>query len=263
MRPVLASLALLLLAACNAEPGTSTDGASSTTAASSSTGEEPTGTTGAPTVLVSGDAFAFTLPGSPYGLIDGATIRVLEAPEFMAVTDAMGHFELAGLPAGATATFTLEHPNHPPARTKTFTLPDGGALEKVTFQIPDNALFAAMAAIVKIEIDPAACQMVSTVTRVGKSIYDAGAHGEADATVTITPALPDGHGPIYFGDDVIPDPALTLTTTDGGVLFVNVPPGTYTLEAHKDGVNFEPTTMQCEAGVLVNASPPFGLQALP
>ena len=27
------------------------------------------------------------------------------------------------------------------------------------------------------------CQMVTTVTRVGKSIYDAGAHGEAGATV--------------------------------------------------------------------------------
>jgi hypothetical protein len=101
------------------------------------------------------------------------------------------------------------------------------------------------------------------VTRVGKSLYDEGAHGEAGATVTVEPALPPEHGPIYFNAAVIPDPSLTETSEDGGVLFVDVPPGTYTLHAQKDGVIFEDTLMQCEAGVLVNASPPYGLQALP
>ncbi len=265
MRPA-ALLALSLSAlpfsvACHPDDGgPSTEGGSST---SSSSGDASSGTTGAATVLVSGDAFAFTLPGSPYGLIDGATIRVLEAPEYTAVTDAMGHFEFAALPAGLVATFTLEHPDFPPARTGTFTLPDAGALERVTFQVPDKSLYQAIATILEAEIDPAACQIVSTVTRVGKSIYDAGAHGEADATVTITPAVPVDQGPIYFGDDVIPDRTRTMTSTDGGVLFLNVPPGTYTVEAHKDGVTFAPAIMQCAAGVLVNASPPYGLQALP
>jgi hypothetical protein len=67
---------------------------------------------------------------------------------------------------------------------------------------------------------------------------------------------------VYFGADVIPDRDLTETSEDGGVLYTNVPVGTYVMRASKDGVTFEETTMKCEAGVLVNASPPYGLQAL-
>ncbi|MCX4246529.1 carboxypeptidase regulatory-like domain-containing protein [Paraliomyxa miuraensis] len=227
------------------------------TECSDDTGEPP-----APTVDVSGDAFAFTLPGEPYGLIDGATISILENPAQTVTTDPLGHFELGSLPPGGTATFVLERNGFPTAHTKTFTLPQEGVLDQVTFQVPDDALFDLLAGLLMLEVDPTACQMVSTVTRVGKSIYDEGAHGEAGATVTVDPPLPSEHGPIYFNASVIPDPMLTETSEDGGVLLTNVPPGTYVLSAHKDGVTFESVTMQCESGVLVNASPPYGLQAL-
>lgn len=213
-------------------------------------------------IEVSGDAFAFTLPGTPYGLIDGATISILEQPELTVQSDAMGHYVFPAVPAGSEATFVIEAEGFPLARTKTFTIPDSGSLERVTFQVPDATLFDALASLLAIEVDPAACQIVSTVTRVGKSIYDAGAHGEAGATVTLDPAIPAEHGPVYFGADVIPDRSLTETSEDGGVLYTNVPVGTYVMRAHKDGVAFEETTMKCEAGVLVNASPPYGLQAL-
>jgi hypothetical protein len=214
-----------------------------------------------PAVEVSGDAFAFTLPGSPYGRIDGATISILEQPEQVVQTDAEGHFVLPAVPPGSEATFVLEREGFPAARTKTFAIPDTGPLERVTFQVPDDALFELLAGLLQLEVDPAACQIVSTVTRVGKSIYDPGAHGEAGATVTLEPAIPAAHGPIYFGANVIPDPSLLETSEDGGVLFTNVPAGTYVMRAHKDGVTFEETTMKCDAGVLVNASPPYGLQA--
>lgn len=217
---------------------------------------------GAAAIEVSGDAFAFTLPGTPYGLIDGATISILEQPGAVVQTDAMGHYVLPAVPAGSEATLVIEAEGFPLARTKTFTIPDSESLERVTFQVPDATLFDALASLLAIEVDPAACQIVSTVTRVGKSIYDAGAHGEAGATVTLEPAIPAEHGPVYFGADVIPDRSLTETSEDGGVLYTNVPVGTYVMRAHKDGVTFEETTMKCEAGVLVNASPPYGLQAL-
>lgn len=219
--------------------------------------------TGVAAIDVSGDAFAFTLPGSPYGLIDGAAISILEQPELAVHSDAEGHFVLAGVPPGSEATFVIEHDGFPLARTKTFTIPTAGPLERVTFQVPDDTLFEALASLLMLDVDPAACQIVSTVTRVGKSLYDAGAHGEAGATVTLEPEIPAEHGPIYFGPDVIPDPSLTETSEDGGVLYTNVPAGTYVMRAHKDGVTFEEITMKCEAGVLVNASPPYGLQALP
>lgn len=230
----------------------------STAAAETTAGEG--GEAGA--IEVSGDAFAFTLPGTPYGLIDGATISILEQPDQAAQTDAMGHYVFPAVPGGSEATLVIEAEGFPLARTKTFTIPDSGTLERVTFQVPDDTLFAALASLLTIEVDPAACQIVSTVTRVGKSIYDAGAHGEAGATVTLEPAIPAEHGPVYFGADVIPDRDLTETSEDGGVLYTNVPVGTYVMRAHKDGVVFEEATMKCEAGVLVNASPPYGLQAL-
>ncbi len=234
----------------------------SESAGGSETASESESETGAATLLVSGDAFAFTLPGEDYGRIAGATIGVLEQPELSTTSDAMGHFEFPALPAGATATFTIAAEGFPPARTKTFTLPEQGPLERVTFQVPDDATFAALATIVDIEPDPATCQLASTVTRVGKSLYDAGAHGEAGATVTIDPALPPEHGPIYFNAQVIPQKDLTETSEDGGILYTNVPPGTYVLRASKAGVEFEDVTIRCDAGVLVNPSPPHGLQAL-
>ena len=103
---------------------------------------------------------------------------------------------------------------------------------------------------------------VTTVTRVGKSLYDPGAHGEEGATVTLDPGLPADHGPIYFDSTVMPNFGQTESSDDGGVLFVNVPPGEYVWTAHKQGVEFSPVKMKCRAGWLVNASPPWGLQAL-
>jgi len=41
------------------------------------------------------------------------------------------------------------------------------------------------------------------------------------------PPLSAEHGPVYFSANVIPDPTLTQTTEDGGVVFTNVPEGEY------------------------------------
>lgn len=265
-RPLfLLSLVCVAGVACGDDASSDSEAGSTGPSSSTSTdsgSSETSSSGGVAAVVVSGDAFSFALPGEPYGRIDGATVSVLEAPEVSATADAQGHFELEGLQPGTSATFMLERDGFPAARTKTFTLPESGVLDRVTFQVPDDTLFDLLAGILQLEVDEGACQIVSTITRVGKSIYDEGAHGEAEATVTIEPSLPAEHGPVYFGADVIPDPELTESSEDGGVLFTNVPPGTYTLRAHKEGVEFEAITMECAAGVLVNASPPYGLQAL-
>ena len=211
-------------------------------------------------ITVSGNAFSFSLPGQPYGRIEGAEISVLEQPGAVTETEADGYFELA-LPPGSEATFVMIAGGFPEAQTGTFTLPSEADLERVTFQIPDNSLLDSMAAMIQLTVDDTKCQLVSTVTVAGKSIYDPGAHGEAGATVSAEPALGPEHGPIYFNDAVIPTLGLTETSSDGGVLFTNVPPGTYLLAAHKDGVDIAPVTMKCRPNVLVNASPPYGLQA--
>lgn len=46
------------------------------------------------------------------------------------------------------------------------------------------------------------------------------------------------------------------------MLWANVPPGEYLLTAYKEGVVFRDVRIKCRAGMLVNASPPWGLQAL-
>jgi hypothetical protein len=214
---------------------------------------------GTAVTTVSGDAIPFT--AVPDGRIEGAEIWILERPDIRVTTGADGHFELTDVPVGSEVTLVMDHPDYYPIQTGTIVVGPEGA-ERVTFQAVTYAVYDAFAAFLAIDPDETKCQMVTTVTRVGKSIYDSGAHGEADAVVTLDPALPADQGPIYFNSSVLPDLALEQTSDDGGVLFVQVPPGEYVWTASKPGVEFTQVHMKCRAGILVNASPPWGLQAL-
>ncbi|MBW2191543.1 MAG: hypothetical protein JRG93_18545, partial [Deltaproteobacteria bacterium] len=249
----------------------------------------PSGT-GGQTVSFSGIAWSFQLPGNPYGRISGAKVSILEMPDLETTSNMDGEFTIEGLPVGSQATLVLEHENHPLTYTKTHTVPDTD-LDNLTFQIPTNLLFGLIAdglvdgGIVE-GIDPTKCQIVSTFTRFGKTIGSPGHHGEPGATLSIAPANNAEAGPIYFGDDVIPDPTRTYSSLDGGVLLVNVEPGDYTLSAscvqdptdliaeyppedhdgeslrcQTEDVQFESILMKCQPGVFLNASPSYGLQA--
>lgn len=218
------------------------------------------GSDGARTAALGGDAFPFNV-GADARLPD-ARISVLEHPERSMVTGDDGHFVFDGLAVGEDATLVLEHPDYHRIQTGTIRLEAGGA-ERVTFQAVNPLTYWGMGLLIGTLPDERnKCQMVTTVTRIGKSLYDEGAHGEAGATVTLDPPLPPENGPIYFGSNVLPDPSLTATSDDGGVVFVQVPPGEYTWTASKPGVRFTQVRMKCRAGWLVNASPPWGLQAL-
>lgn len=208
-----------------------------------------------------GVAVRFSLEG---GALAGATVTTVEVPASTAVTDAEGAFAV-DVPAGGEATFTLALDGVPPIQTGTLDVPAAG-IEGVTFQVPDEEMYGLMAAFSGVDPDPAACQVATTVTCAGCDMWHGAFHGEPGATVTIEPALPAAHGPVYFYRNpengiIYPDPALTETTEDGGVLFLNVPPGRYTLRAQKQGVDFDTRKMWCRAGWLVNASPPYGLNA--
>jgi len=248
------------------------------------------------TVSVGGIAWAFELPGLPYGRIKGATVSILEMPELITESNDEGEFTIEGIPVGSQATFVLQHKDHPLTYTKTFTIPDSD-IDDLTFQIPTNFLFG------QIEdglveggiiggIDAEKCQMVSTFTRYGKTIDDPGYHGEAGAVLSVAPANNAEYGPMYFNDMVLPDPTRSYSSLDGGVLLLNVDPGDYTLSAscvenpsdlyddflaeylpatypdedllcQTEVVEFEPVLMKCRPGVFLNASPSYGLQALP
>ena len=246
---------------------------------------------GTATASVGGIAWGFKLPPAGYDLIANATISVLEMPELSTRSNAEGEFTIEGIPVGSQATFVLEHSNYPLTYTKTHTIT--ADIDDLTFQVPDRGLYSVIEIRLGITSDPDKCQMVSTFTRFGKTIGDSGPHGEPGAVATID--VPDGSvlgdGPIYFGDNVVPDRSRTYSSLDGGVLIVNSDPGDYTLTAscvsdptdmaafleeyppeeypneslrcQTEDVQFEPVLMKCRAGVFVNASPSYGLQALP
>ena len=215
------------------------------------------------TTSADGDLMPF---GPAGGTVAGLSVEVLEDPSLATTTDANGHWRIDGIPVGAQATFFLHGDVRYPIQTKTFTVPAGG-LERVSFQSPSTTIVGAFESFLHITTDPTRCHIASTVTRQGYSLYlgaPDGTHGEPGATVTISPMPAAGGDPIYFNgsrfDTIWPDRALGSTTADGGVLFVNVTPGTYTLTAHKPGATIEQVTVGCRAGVLTNASPPHGLQ---
>ena len=106
--------------------------------------------------------------------------------------------------------------------------------------------------------------IVVTVGKSWASIHDDRLpHGDPGA---LCPAIPGAVGPLYFDESVRPNPEYRQTSVDGGVAWVNVPPGEYTLGAEKPGVEYQPVRFvvapEDEAAgiVLYIASPPHGIQ---
>jgi hypothetical protein len=241
----------VLLAACS----------SRSTAEDSSTGGD--GSAEVALVGASGHAFNF---GPPGGRIEGGEVSILELDAPAVITGEEGEWAFEGLEAGTEVSFVMDHPDHPLIQTGTILLPEED-IEQVSFQAPTHEMYGYLSDLVGTEPDPALCQIATTVTRIGNSLYDTtpGTHGEPGATVTSEPEIPPECGPIYFdlitAGMIFPNPDLSETTDDGGVLWVNVPPGRYVLTAHKPDTEFTQVTITCRPGVLVNAAPPWGLQA--
>jgi len=74
--------------------------------------------------------------------------------------------------------------------------------------------------------------MVVTVGKSWASMHDGRLpHGDPDARTIATPVA--GVGPIYFNEDVFPDPTQLLTSLDGGVAWLNLPDNTYHVTAQR------------------------------
>lgn len=214
-----------------------------------------------PPAPVAGTAWSFSASS---GRIPGGTVEVYEVPGLTTETDADGNYTL-DVPTGGSVSMRFTHPDFAPVQTA--TLPhDPAGLGGVDFQVPDWEMVELLAAFADAEMEPDRCQLASTVLRPPGNEYEIeDAEGEPGVVVTIDPPLPAEHGPIYFqiatATMIWPDPTLTETTEDGGVLFLNVPEGVYTLAAHKDGMTFTARVMTCRAGWIVNAGPPLALTA--
>lgn len=108
--------------------------------------------------------------------------------------------------------------------------------------------------------------MVVTVGKSWASMHDGRLpHGDPDATTLASPAL--GVGPIYFNEQVQPDPTQALTSLDGGVAWLNLPVNnTYYVTATKQGVTYPTVKFRIDEADVANgvqlyiASPPDSLE---
>jgi hypothetical protein len=108
--------------------------------------------------------------------------------------------------------------------------------------------------------------MVSTVGMPWASIFDPTLpHGDPGAVVIMTPTLASPlQGPIYFDETVSPNPLYTSTSVDGGVLFDNLPPGSYAMTADLAPYTYEEVSFNVHEEVhLYISSPPHSIQRMP
>ncbi len=209
------------------------------------------------TVTISGVTFAF---GSG-DLVADVAVGIAEDPDVAATSDENGRYTLT-VPDGSSVTPVVEHPGFRTMHIQTFETA-GDDLESVNFQMVDEGVYEAFAAVLEIEPDPARCQIATTVNtiEIRDLTFDEfgafGPHGVAGATVTAEPPIPDT---VYFNEDVVPDRSLSETSEDGGVVWPNVEPGVYEIRAAHADTEFAPLIATCEAGRLINAGPPWGLR---
>jgi hypothetical protein len=220
---------------------------------------------------VSGDG-AVQIKGTAYSFgyatpIAGATIRAVGAPGASATSGADGSYALT-VPDRSTVTPYIEADGFHTIFQQTFTM-HGRDLWRVNFQTPTEDIYLLLAATLGVQLDengdPARCAIVTTATT--KEIRDLtfpeyaafGVHGVPGTTASTSPRLPD---PLYFNADVSPDPSLTETSADGGIVWTEVPRGTYTVTAKHPSERLASFTATCRDGRIVNASPPWGLYQL-
>lgn len=197
----------------------------------------------------------------------GATIRVAEQPRLHATTKPDGSYDLA-VPNHTRVTPYIIAAGHHTIYLQTFRTA-GEDLARVNFQTPTEEVYRALAALLSVPLDPDGelrdCAIVSTFST--RNVRDLsfrgftayGAHGVAGATAFATPALP---APIYFNEDVLPDPAQQRSSIDGGVLWTGVPAGSYRIRARHPSTRFASFVATCAPGRVVNANPPWGLHQL-
>jgi len=258
---------------------------------------KPTGTAPSPApdpgkVTISGNAYAFIFAGDMRRL-EGAVVRVVEFPELQTVAGEQGAWSLE-VPDDADVTPYATFPDttpedgdddYFPVYAQTFHT-RGKDINRINFQMPKQWVVEALGGIIGAEMDGPAgkktirsCAVVSTFFRLQRTkdgelidgrtytdfddFHDYRAHGVADSTATLS----DDSGqiprdPVYFNSSVIPDPAQPVSSGDGGVVWANVPAGTYTLRGKHETKRFAEARVSCEPGRLVNASPPWGLYEL-
>jgi hypothetical protein len=208
--------------------------------------------------------------------VAGARIWIAEVPATRLLnihSDATGSWHFPGIKVAGTPlriSFVYELGGYTTTKSQVFEVGDAGITD-VAVQFPTEAYFAAAKGQIEQQIGALIGAPYSVrnvlVTTVGKSwasMYSPDLpHGDPDVQVAISPAVqfPLSLGPVYFNEAVSPDPTLTSTSVDGGVLFGNLASGNHTITANKAPFSYAALTfaVQDQIGLYV-ASPPHATQ---
>jgi hypothetical protein len=215
-------------------------------------------------VTVKGYTVEYFVPKPNVKLLAGTKISVAEYPKLKTVSKADGSFSIK-VPAKAKVTLVADAPDHVVTYSSTEVRSEKDA--RLNFYLPTHALARGLSALVTIPLNadqtaPKACVIGLNVVNKSAANYkyttpqqDAAAPslGLPGAAVRISPSKGTWAKPIYFDLGGIPGRTLTSTGLNGGLLFANVPAGTYKVSASKAGSKFEPFTATCKPGRLVNA----------
>ncbi|BCA96273.1 hypothetical protein TUM19329_26340 [Legionella antarctica] len=203
--------------------------------------------------------------------ISGGRITAIEDEGLELCTDSDGKFGPFEWPIGEPITLVFEKTGslwsgYRTTQSATLIVPpeginDDNYLKNITFQVPSHLACKFLSWAMGVTEDTQACQIAATITPPNTTMDDI-PQGVADVEVTLSPKV--SNKPFYFG--IFPiihktNPfirTLEATSLDGGVAFLNVPEGEYTLEAKKRDVIFSAIKIKARKGVLVNASPPNG-----
>jgi hypothetical protein len=235
-------------------------------------------------VPIGGTVFHFGLdlsqsPPVPFpfqSTVSGARVSIAELPITKLLnirSDANGHWKfsalkLKGAPLGVSFVYDLA--GYTTTKSQVFQIGDAGITD-LAVQFPTAAYYAAAKGQIEQQIGgligapyTLANVLVTTVGKSWASMYNAELpHGDPGAVVSISPAVafPFSLGPVYFNADVSPDPTLSSTSVDGGVLFGNLAAGSYTVTATKAPFTYAALTFVVEDDIpLYVASPPHATQ---
>lgn len=235
-------------------------------------------------VRVSGRVFNFGVdlsatPPAPFpfqSVVPGTKVWIAEVPLTRSLNlhaNAEGDWslplvKLKGRSVGIS--FVYEQTGYETMKSQVFDVADSD-LSDIAAQFPTQAYYT----VAKGQIEQQLGALLGApytltnilVTTVGKSwasmFSPALPHGDPGALVTTTPtiAFPASVGPVYFNESVSPDPTLSSTSVDGGVLFGNLARGAHSFTATKAPFSYTTVKFVVEAGInLYVASPPHGIQ---
>jgi hypothetical protein len=209
--------------------------------------------------------------------VAGARVWIAEVPitrKLNVRSDADGKWSHLAIKVKGTplpVSFVYELAGYVTTKSQVFQIGDTGITD-LSVQFPTEAYFSLAKAQIEQQIGaligapyPLRNVLVTTVGKSWASMYSPDLpHGDPGAQVQISPAIqfPASLGPVYFNEAVAPDPTITMTSVDGGVLFGNLSNGSYALTASKAPFSYSTLTfvIQDQIGLYI-ASPPHGIQS--